>query len=387
MGTGTVADSNLGKRQNAKLASNLSINAYSIYMFTAMTREDWLQTVQRVLGAYFFMGINVGLVIVKAALYLYDLIHSRNKNIGKVASFLRELISTTLVVTAILGGLLASVAIGVAAPWLFIANLIVNATYSLSLALYNGICFLREKDVNARELYKTNCKKYAMSTLIVSIATVSTAFLLMLQFAPAVFCIINASLNGIGLLMGVVAAIGQIKSEPKEKVVLKSNPYAELASEAQEKQFNVTVEKKEDLTTAFLPAKAEKGYFSNQNRAVTLFKQDHQREYLLAEIELKMQWLYQQMSQDRGKFFSQEKKRWVKVMTLLKLKTLLQDPAKTEADFQQLLKEPEFNRVFNNPFQSFYRQKGDTQDIFEAAEAFYGYSNEVSHNRLARVMF
>jgi hypothetical protein len=72
------------------------------------------------------------------------------------------------------------------------------------------------------------------------------------------------------------------------------------------------------------------------------------------------------------------------MMVLVKLKTLLQDPNKTEYDFQQLLKEPEFNCSFNNPFQSFFRQKGDTQDIFEAAEALYCYSSEV--NKCTRVL-
>ncbi|MCZ6925905.1 MAG: hypothetical protein O7D30_11955 [Rickettsia endosymbiont of Ixodes persulcatus] len=64
-----------------------------------------------------------------------------------------------------------------------------------------------------------------------------------------------------------------------------------------------------------------------------------------------------------------------------RLKELITNDSKTIEDFYDLLKRPEFNLFFNNPFQSFFRES-DTQKLFECAENYFERVKPIQHRKV-----
>ena len=381
MANGRIADLNLGTRSQIKLASQISMNSYSTFLFSVMSHDNWVATLQRGIGTYLYFGTFAGLTIFRAGLYLYDLIKSKNKNIGKVASFLREFIMAAILGTTIVGGLVGSIAISLATPWLFVASMIFNTTYNLIVALQNAYQWTMSEEDSLREKYKESFKKYMISTGLSAIATAGVALLMVVKVVPFAMAVFNACFNAFGVIVGIYSAI-KIHQENKNEAKM----FKEMLSSKQQllKQENPSLKKlqkdfkddkgtkqKAESTTQFVTkpfVNPKKDYYYTRDIASEMLEQDDPKNYLLQEINAKIADLEFEIHRDAGKFFSEATKRYVKILCLIDLKNIVQDSSKTIEDFYDLLKEPKFNKFLNNPFQSFFRKESYTQNLFKAAE-------------------
>lgn len=374
MATGNVvSDSNRGARQNVKLGNSIVQSFYNIVVFTATSREEWLAVFEKGIGAYFYLGSFIGLVIFKAGLYAYDLIVSKNKNIGKVFSFIREFIAMIILLVAAIGGMVASVSMATIIPWLYVASMIVSLVYNFSIAIQNAYHWAKSNNEEARCKYKESFKIHLFASGFVGILTISLVFIMAIKVATTAMAILSACLNAVSFIMGAHAAYKMYKANKQvENPVVIPEILDELNNDLDDKAGCKKKKSNENLQILQSGKQYDDDYYFHcKNRAEELIEQNDPKNYLLQQIHQKIGQLTDQINHDRNKFFSQETKRLIKIAVLGKLKDLVNDPLKTQKNLYALLKDSEFNNFFNNPFQSFFRQKSDTQDIFEAAERFF----------------
>lgn len=367
---GRVCESNEGTRQKVKLGHGIVNSGYSTFLFTVLSRNEWLNALERGVGIYLYYGAFAGLTIFKAGLFLYDLLESKNKNLGKVLSFLREFAAASVLLVAIVGGLVASTAIAAITPWLFVASAMIGTFYKLSAAIQNAYYWLTSSNIDIKERYFKSFIKYSISTFFHVIATVALALLMVAGIATTAMAIISACINAVDCSFGIWALY---KMHQAKKA---TTQFAVIQHAASETPGNIT-------TVSVIIEKPEPNdsyYLYSKNRAFYMAQNTCSDHYIVREINKKILDLHKQISQDHHAFFSQEKKRQIKINALLKLKSLIEDPNKSLKDFYDLLNAPEFNYWVNNVFQSFFRQKSDTQDIFEAAENYFQML-ELSNNK------
>lgn len=383
MNSGRYVDSNKTSPHKAKLGHSIFQNGYSTFLFSALSREDWTAGIQKAFSLHIYFSVFSGLTLFRTGLYLYDLIQSRNKNLGKVVSFLREIVSATIVSLTLIGGLLASTAIAALSPWLFVGSMVINVMYNLSIGIHNTYQFLTAKDKQSQELYKASCKKHLIGAFFGSVAVLCFSMIMIFKIVPVAMSIFSACLSAYGFIKGVQGAVQMYKADKKVLNEVNKREHRVTASTDEEKHIP-TISLKLDVASypdenleietnplTITSQNNDDYYFYRKNRAEKVSMVDSSNKYLIAEIDTKLLNLQQQLFRDSHKFFSEKNKRTIKVNALCKLKLLILDSSKTEDDFYALMRAPEFNSFFNNPFQSFFRQKSDTQDIFEAAEVYF----------------
>ena len=371
-----VTDLNVGSRRKVKIGNQIFQSLYNMVVFTANSRNEWLAVFEKGLGLYFYLGSFVGSIVFKTGLYFYDLVVSKNKNIGKVGSFLREFIAMIILMTAIFGGLTASVTIAAVTPWLYVGSLLVSLAYNLSIATQNAYHWLTSNNPEARRKYKESFKDHLFTTIFVGLLTVSLTLLMAVKIIPTAMAIVSACLNGVSFVLAVRSAYKMYQANHSKSLILAANPAENEAN----KKASQQQQKLNALAQLVEPQNQydDDYYFHCRERANALPDQADPRNYLLQQIDQKIDLLHEQMNHERSRFFSQENKRLIKIDVLEQLSYLLNDPSKTKDDFYALLKSPAFNHFFNNPFQSFFRQKSDTQDIFEAAESYFNQIPEIN---------
>ena len=150
-----IADSNQGLRQQVKFGQTLVQTTHAAFAFTAMSRSNWMQILQSGIGHFLFFPAFAGLAIFRAGLYGYDLIQSKNKNLGKVSSFLREALSATVVTTAVVFSFFAGTILAMLSPLLFVGILGFNALFNIGMTIYSGVRWANSKNLIERENYNS----------------------------------------------------------------------------------------------------------------------------------------------------------------------------------------------------------------------------------------
>lgn len=360
-----VAESNVGKRQQVKLGHQITQSFYNMVVFSAASREEWMLFFEKGIGLYVYLSTFLGITFFKTAIYLYDLIVSKNKNIGKVGSFLREFLAMAILLVGIFGGLSTSVTMALAIPWLYVASLAVNVIFNLAITIQNAYQWLVCHDETLAQKYKESFIKHLFTTFIVSLLATALTFFMGLEIVPTVMAIASACIHAVCFALGAWSAYQKYQS------VQYTPPIAEHIVEIHDKLAKPLQQ------NHLQPQKENDCYFYQKSRSEELIFQYDPTNYLLKEINDKIVLLQSEMNRDQNKFFSQKNKRLNKIEVLEKLKLLMSDPSKTKEDFYAFLKSPIFSRQTNNPFQSFFKQKSDVQDIFEAAEINYKEFKEV----------
>jgi hypothetical protein len=77
-----------------------------------------------------------------------------------------------------------------------------------------------------------------------------------------------------------------------------------------------------------------------------------------------------QLIQNKNSFFSQKSKRTIKIEALEKLGNMITNHKSNNPSTQSILENSAFKNHNSQLFQSFFRNKSDTQDIFEAADVY-----------------
>lgn len=383
-----VTNSNLGTRQQVKQANDLVAGVQYTFAFTAMSHDNWLQTLTGGVGQFLFFPSLAAMAIFKAGLYLYDLIKSKNKNLGKVASFIREAIAATIITTAIIFSFFTATILATITPMLFIGALGLNALYNMGAAAYTGYKWATTDNPNERLAYKQNCIKHAIGAAIASTVTVGVGLMMVAKIAPVAMSIMNAVINGAGFLLGAFGAIQQYRARKQQEVAekLKVEAQRTRVENPDEEDLELTHQQKHDqdlipenatkeITASVTPLISKSsyptlgGYFFSKKRDVEIerySKQKNRQTYLVNEIDAKLDQLHHDHKYKSTTIRNKE-------TALTHLKEIIQNDDSTVLNFKSLLNHSIFTSKTANPLQSFLRQEGDVQNIFKTAEKYYNY--------------
>lgn len=327
-----------------KIGTQLTASSYTALCYALMSQTDWFLLIEQSIGIYFCFGAFAGIYIFKAGLYFYDLLTSKNKNIGKVAAFMREFIATVLFTLAIVFGTFPGTILGALSSWLFVGSTLVGLLYHLSVSVYTGLCCKLSDDLPKKAIYKESCIRHLINSVFFMVGATLLSLFLFTQIAPVAFALANAGYN---LFCFIFVATLTIHARRTKKII---------PSVSEEKIH-------------LIPQSFATDYYGVKNRENILRSEENEQNYLLEEIDKKIQTLTAEDKAQRT-FFQERQKRQNKILSLNKLKNLIKDPVKSEHDFENLLKEPLFHTILHNPFQSFFRKTSDTWDIFLTARAY-----------------
>jgi hypothetical protein len=352
MSNSEISTSNSKVIPSIKQGVNLLQGGYSTFLFSALSRDNWAETITTGIGQYFSFPAFVGLSIVRSGLYLYDLITAKNRNFGKVARLTREMISLGVISTAVVGGFLTSTILSTLSPLLFVGGMAFNTLYHAGAAIYSGYRLAVTKNHVSRQHYKANLFKNTIGAILGGITTVGVAFMMVAKIAPVAMAITSAVTNAVGFGLGVIGAI-------KARINARKNS---------DSLFTPVINR------PLLKNNETSDYYYENNRALDVVIQPNPQAYLLNEIDSKVialsQTLNSTKSSWRARLFTPQKNIQTKIQGLQLLRQDVQQP-ESEDSHRDLASQSLFKRPQNGLFQSFFRKKSDTQDIFEAASVYF----------------
>jgi hypothetical protein len=325
---------------------------YSAFLFSALSRDNWAEAVTTGMTQFFTFPAFVGLSMARTGLYLYDLINAKNRNVGKIARLTREMISLGVTSTAVVGGFLTSTILSTLSPFLFVGGMAFNTLYHASAAIYSGYRLAVTKDPVSQQKHRANLSRNTVGAVLGGITTIGIAFMMVAKIAPVAMAIVNAVTNAIGFGMGVVGAIKARINARKNSTVLPVST----------------------INRPLLKNRETSDYYYENNRALGVVTKSNPQAYLLKEIDSKVIALSQALNSTksswRARLFTPQKNIQTKIRGLQLLRQDVQQP-ESEDDHPVLVSQSLFRRPQNGLFQSFFRKKSDTQDIFEAASVYF----------------
>lgn len=331
---------------DCKTGIQLTLCGYTALCYTVMSEASWFDAIQQSIAIYFTFGIFAGIYILKVSLYFYDLISAKNKNLTKFGAFFRELIATTLFLSAIIFGLFSNTAIGALSPIFFVLSTSVGLLYHLSISIYAGFRSIFAHDPEIKNHYKESCLKHFINFCIFSVGVTLLSLFLLTNIAPLAFGIANAVFNT-SCVIYIATMAWKAKRAPKA----------------------IAEDRKAENISFF--QKSLDDYYASYHREKSLSNHESQKEFLLNEIDKKVKSL--EMKYAHSSIFGERKKRSIKIIALHDLKKLILNPFANRHHFEELLKKPMFHTSINNPFQSFFKKKSDTWDIFLAARSYFNH--------------
>lgn len=342
----TVRDLTQEKTENQKHGLSLFQSFFSTGVFGAFANSESTAIVSNGLGKFIFFPAFAGLALLKASLHLYELTKVKNKNLGKVASFAREALTFGMISTAIVGSFFAGTVLAALTPILFVSAMAMNTAYHLGSAIYNGYRALTVKNPEAAKHHRAQFKKNMIGAAIGAVVTVGVAMIMVTGIAVPAMALMSAAANAVGFAMGAVGAFKKyFAKKPQSKVKpIVTSASIELA----------------DMSPL-------NDYFYRKNRKQKVVDSNESKQYILSEIANKKALLQQQIAADTS-IFKQTSKRNEKIAALSELEILVKnaDPSVNTLAQHSIFKTPK-----SAVFQSFFRKKSDTQDIFTAAETYF----------------
>ncbi len=373
--------------QTVKQGTGLLEGLQYTFAFTAMSNENWLQTIVGGVGQFLFFPSFAAMSIFKAGLSLYDLIQSKNKNLGKVGGFVRDAVGATIVTTAVVFSFFTSIGLAAITPILFVGALALNAVYNIGAAGYAGYKWATAETTESAQIHKQRFVKHAIGATIATTMTVGVGLMLVAKVAAAAMSIMNAVMSGVGFIIGAATAIKQRIEKSKMENNLNVNENKEQANCTDNQtstknndfsiQANNSIEKRnldsnqEKLDSVPLIQKSASRpyslthYFFKENREGKLTSVKNQnKEYLMDEIQTK-EGGYLAMDEDK-----RPEKIKNKLKLLEKLKSILQDDSVENVNNQKKEIQELLNIKTNNPLQSFMRHTSDMEDLLVAVQRY-----------------
>lgn len=330
-----------------KIGIQLTLSGYTALCYTMISQDTWFEIIKQSAALYLSFGIFAGIYLLKSGLYLYDLFTSKNKNLSKVGTFLRELLATIFFISAIIFGLFSNTVLGALSPYFFVLSTGVGLLYHFSIFTYTGLRYFLINDEELKNIYKVSCKKHFINFSLFSIGITLLSCFLLTNIAHLAFGIANAVFNAC-CFVWVACMTWKAKAS---------------------KKMHIEKESKED-EIPFFPQPIN-NYYSSQNREKYLSHQVSQKDFLLSEIDEKINLIEMHIENSKSSILEERIKRENKIIALRQLKKIILNPFTNRDHFEELLKEPLFHTVFNNPFQSFFKKKSDTWEIFLAARMYF----------------
>lgn len=339
--------------QNIKVGHQLVLLGYTVACYSVMGSSLYPAVMQS-FWMYPAFGAFAGIMVFKAGLYFYDLMHAKNKNFSKTAALAREIFSASIFVLAVVGGFFIGTSIGAISPLFYVVSQIIHILYHSITALYMKYRANKAKDSEEREKYQASFELHRVNAAFFVVGTICLS-LLATHIPLIIVGIVNAIYNAFCFTLIAYTVITK---------------YRENKHQQEEAVKLIDVNQENDVKEAEKPIENKNFYYQVKNREKRLSEEIDAKEYLFNEIDAKIQKLTDDLQQPEHSFFKQKNKRQAKILALQRLRTLLEDPKKMIDDFNAMLKESLFNVWFNHPFQSFFRKTGDTVDIFDAAKHY-----------------
>lgn len=369
--------------------------------------------------------------VAKSLIASYDLYSSPNKTSSRWANFGLKLAGAALVVTAVLGSILAAAAYLILAPVLFLVAIGLDFLYCSTLLGWNTVKYTtlkaptlkdnpsenetanyeikKERYQQDKKQYNENMWKYGKGALVTAVCAVAVGLLMLSKVGliPLAIGMVKTTVAGcVGAGAAVVTGgIGgkgifdALRAQMKSKAKVSPVPTPSAANEplldtpAPTKKTAISLEAATNQTNSWeTPTSMFKRNYSpyftkNRQEFVERIKNDgEKRTYLVAQINSKIQKLGEEISNENSFFKFQKEKRENKQNALRCLLEIMEQPSLDEEintavqkfkykyqiqDTDTSSAQALYSKVKNlGVFQSFKFLKGDVEDIFDAALEF-----------------
>lgn len=381
-----------------------------------------------------FFPIAAALELITTLLIFLRFIKADNKNLGKTYDLVSSLITTSLVVTAIAGALFLGFS-PLLISGLFIGAMAAGAVYHMGQFVYHAYRWLSTPSADKAQsaFFRYQTLKYAIASIIglAIVAGIVTTMMLPMA-APIVLAIGGIATASILIAGGLYSLYRYFNPTPSHDTLPQKTRREERRAEQALNEDNMLRNQITNTkSTGF-------DYYHRIDRSQKLTGDPNQnRQFLLMEIYEKITSLEKQIHHAKGSIgnavWSEEKKRSEKIEFLTNLAVSLLPIDKDQAtkkldDLKKLLGNPETfdeftNKVLaqhssinnlsannidpaNSPispeeywtndkfekfletlsvkkaFQSFFREKSDTKDIYEAVVNSFSISQEAANDQL-----
>lgn len=428
--------------ESVRTVTEMVESGYDTSMLIGLSISAVASFLRNGVGAYIFLPAAAAIGIFKTGLSLADLIRSKNKNIGKVGGFLLDLLTNSILTTAIVGGALTIAALIGILPLLFAVGMTISLVYNTSKAIYCGYRWAVAKDEESKASYRQRCRQHGITAAVSLILFVVVGLMTFLKVPTLAVSITCAIFGAIDFGVKIVEYIRERKSQKQEQaaasaLVAKSPPVADQSlrvAESHQPQSaqTITTLLTKNLTVPITPATAKTStptptvtppvistpeykpslfdYYYGKNRVNKLAQvgnHEHQRLYLITEIQQKLADLLALISAKTFSGFFQNSKRQAKfqllrrVLVLLLTDEELQQIETTSPQYRgqpminqqlkaqlqrrkvdtlaQMLECKSYKHYFSRAYQSFFKHIGDTEDLMDAVSVYFDKSFRAHH--------
>lgn len=324
----------------------------------------------------------------------YNLFIAKNKNLGKVSTYLLQALKFVLfsiaVPLTIAGLITGAAALGLVAPALIVTFLGIATLVDIGLLGWNIFKWATlSKDDPARKQHASNIKKYAVGAISGIALTIAAGLLLATKIAPLIITILSTTVTVSCVVYGAIHTFLGYKAKKAAEKIVKTPEYFS------EKEVEKLLKDNQPRSKKTARYGVDLNYYARENRKNILEKirkPEDKRAYILKEIYRKEMELRRSINRSKeitGKGLSkliekkiekaQESKRHTKITALLGLATFIHktQPPGTPynlGDFNKLI--ADYKKELKTAHQSFFREKGDFTDLFDAVEDYIRQSGE-----------
>jgi hypothetical protein len=295
---------------------------------------------------------------------LYHFAKAKNKNLGKTFDLIHAPIKAVLVFTAVFAGLSLIFVQG-----LFLTAVGSSVVYHLGLSILHAYRGLKsEKNSPARTLHKTHAINNLIATTVggIVVAGIILTMVIAPYLAATILAVAGITAASMLMLATVFAIYRNFKTPPLYATI---NPIlADKTSETIEDPASLTSTLSSSFSSSsgslYFPQESKNSnYYHREFRSEKLIgDQEQNRIFLRTEIEAKLGNLREQITSSKNSFFgriwSEESKRQAKIDFLDSLKEKIETNGVS-------------NPILNKPFQSFFKDVGDVEDINQATELYF----------------
>jgi hypothetical protein len=355
-----------------------------VHLFTNVTYA--LQTAAH----WFFLPAALAGDSVRAVLGLLNYINARNKNLGRTAKLLIEIVKISIVATAILGTLIGITAIAAIGPLLFIAAIGSNTLYHAALSIFHATKWATSKTPLEASFHRRETGLNLFYTGVGAVFVTTIAVLLAFNPGIALLSSVTAIVAGVtfglsALAAGVMGYIN-VKNRAVRKAVDTERDLVQqrniLTPIVLPKQtVGLTRENQgegETLDLAFVPKLSIKTYLPDLINDMKKLSDEEQRDFIVKLISDKNDSLDKE--KNNFDFFYPNKQsakqvalEYLSVIVQGKIVTLDAEPGKTPIilrNVDELVTWLDKTGKSETVFNSFFCQFGEVQKIFALANTY-----------------
>lgn len=353
----------------------------------------------------FLFPIAALLELAESTIALVHLANAENKNLEKSINFGTRALKSSIIITAVIIGVVATVtgavALGAVVPYLFVTALALNTAFSIALSIYHAVKMLKASEGSAlRQSHREELTKNLVRSVVGIIMVAVIATLFAVGVSTGVGLGVTAAI-GIATVIGVAIYAGVMKYRAKKAAAaIKEQGYDRPEETEKDALLQEQPEPREAIRVALsgqaLPKDiVEASHAVGSDRSDRLYVRDiagllvaakksgpdKMRQVFQTIIDEKIKELEgqiekaQERAEKRPGLFNvfvpnEEPKRTEKIEALRELKEAAVDNY-NGSEVAQTFEIDLIIKEHPGVFQSFMRDKGDVEVIFDAAKEFF----------------